>query len=102
MHCTVGEVKTKSFPLLSPEKLSRMWSIGLKNMIKTLYATTYQCIRSTGILAERFKTDKAQLRYKTWSSPRFSLRSHSLICIKNHLFIIEIGPILNKELEFIF
>ena len=25
---------------------------------------------------------------KTWSSPRFPLRSHSLVCIKNHLFIV--------------
>ena len=30
------------------------------------------------------------------------LRSHSLVCIKNQLFIVGIGPILNKELEFIF
>ena len=33
---------------------------------------------------------------KTWSSPRRPLRSHSMVCIKNHLFIVVIGPILNK------
>ena len=38
----------------------------------------------------------------TWSRPRCHLRSHSPVCIKNHLFIVGIGPILNKELEFIF
>ena len=39
---------------------------------------------------------------KTWSSPRFHLLSHSLVCIKNHLFIVVIGRIINKELEFIY
>ena len=38
----------------------------------------------------------------TCSSPRCPLRSHSLVCIKNHLFIVVIGPIINKELELIF
>ena len=38
----------------------------------------------------------------TGSSPRCPLRSHSLVCIENHLFIVGIGPILNKELEFIY
>ena len=38
----------------------------------------------------------------TWSSPIFPLRSHSLVCIENHLLIVVIGPIINKELEFIF
>ena len=38
----------------------------------------------------------------TCSSQRCPLRSHSLVCIENHLFILGIGPILNKELEFIF
>ena len=30
--------------------------------------------------------------------PKMSPRSHSLVCIKNRLFIVRIGPILNKEL----
>ena len=38
----------------------------------------------------------------TWSRPRCPLRSHSLVCIENNLFNVGIGPILNKELEFIF
>ena len=38
----------------------------------------------------------------TCSSPRCPLCSHSLVCIENHLFIVGIGPILNKELELIF
>ena len=39
---------------------------------------------------------------QTCSKSIFPLLSHSLVCIKNLLFIIGIGPILNKELKFIF
>ena len=39
---------------------------------------------------------------KTGSRPRCPLRSHSLVRIKNHLFIIGLWLILNKELEFIY
>ena len=42
------------------------------------------------------------LRYMTCSIPRCTLHSHYLVCIENHLFILGIGPILNKELKFIF
>ena len=35
-------------------------------------------------------------------SPRFPLQSHSLVCIKNNLFIVGIGPILSKKLGFIY
>ena len=61
MYCTVGAVKAKYLSLLISEKLSRMWGISLKTVIKTLDATTHQCIRSTGLLAKRFKTDKEKL-----------------------------------------
>ena len=40
--------------------------------------------------------------HKTCSSPRCPLRSHSLVCIEKHLFIVGIRPILNKELKLIF
>ena len=29
-------------------------------------------------------------------------QSHSLVCIENNLFIVGIGPIYSKELEFIY
>ena len=38
----------------------------------------------------------------TFPSPRCLLRSHSLVYVENRLFIVEIGPILNKALKFIF
>ena len=41
-------------------------------------------------------------RQRTGYSPRCHLRSHSLVCIKNHLFIVGIGPIFNKVLQFIY
>ena len=34
--------------------------------------------------------------------PRFSLRSYYLVCIKNNLLFVGIGPVLNKELKFIY
>ena len=43
---------------------------------------------------------KNHASYMTGSSPRCPLRSHSLVCIENQLFIVGIGPIINKELEF--
>ena len=42
------------------------------------------------------------IKLMTWSSPRCPLRSRFLVCIKNHLFIVGIGPIINKELGFIY
>ena len=44
-----------------------MWQIGLKTAKNTINATTHKCIRSTGLLSKRFKTDKSQLRYKQLS-----------------------------------
>ena len=38
----------------------------------------------------------------TGSRPRCPLRYHSLVCIKNHLFIVGIEPNFNKDLEFIY
>ena len=54
MYCTVCTVKDKSLPLLSQEKLSRMWDICLKTVINNLDARTHQCIRSTGLLKKAF------------------------------------------------
>ena len=36
--------------------------------------------------------------YVTCSSPRYPLRSHYLVCSENHLFIVRIWPIHDKEL----
>ena len=64
MYYTVGSVKAKYLPSLSTKKLSRMWGIVLKTDINNLDATTHELIMSTELLANHFKTDKAQLQYK--------------------------------------
>ena len=52
---------------LSPELLSKKWHIGLKTAARTLLATTHKITRTTGLLAKRFKTDRAQLRFRQLS-----------------------------------
>ena len=49
-----------------------------------------------------FYKGATQFLLMTGSNPRCPIQSHSLACIENHLFIVEIGQILNKELEFIY
>ena len=48
---------------LTPEDLSKRLSIGLATAKRTLQATTHKCLRSTGLLSRRFRTDKSQLRF---------------------------------------
>ena len=67
MSSSLGALKAQQSRSLTPEKLSSMWGIGLKTARRTLLATTHECIRTTGLLAKRFKTDKSQLRYKQLS-----------------------------------
>ena len=38
----------------------------------------------------------------TGSSSICHLRSHTLVCIENHLLVVGIGPILNKEMNSIY
>ena len=47
---------------------------------------------------------KVDIRFhlETCSSPRRAVRSHYLVCSKNSLLIVGIGPILNKEHKLIF
>ena len=44
----------------------------------------------------RFMMKEAENLMKTCSSPRWAVRSHSLVCSENSLLIVGIGPILNK------
>ena len=63
----VSSIKSKYSPSLTPKELSKLWRVGLKTAQRTLLATTHKCMRTTGLLAKRFKTDKAQLQYKQLS-----------------------------------
>ena len=64
---TINALNSKKEDSLTPEELSRRWGIGLSTAVRTLKATTHKCIRTTGLLTKRFRTDKAQLRYKQLS-----------------------------------
>ena len=57
----------KKYYALTCEGISKMRGIGLKNAARTLAATTYRSIRSTDLLSNPFRTDKAQLHYKQGS-----------------------------------
>ena len=54
------------------------------------------------VLHSILKTDSERLSQKTGSIPRCPLQYHSLVCVENNLFIVGIGPILNKELEYFY
>ena len=56
---TFGAFNSQQVNSLTPETLSMMWQIGLKTAKNTINATTHKCIRSTGLLSKRFKTDKS-------------------------------------------
>ena len=58
---SVGVAEIKESESLSPGKLSSIWGVGLKTAKRTLLATTYECICTTGLLAKRFEIDKTQL-----------------------------------------
>ena len=67
-YCTrMAAIHSKSSSSLSPEKLSKLWHIGLKTAENTIKATTHQCVCTTGLLTKRFKTDKAMRQYKQLS-----------------------------------
>ena len=52
---------------LTPEKLSKLWKIGISTATRTIQSTTQKATRTTGLLSKRFKTDKAQLRFRQLS-----------------------------------
>ena len=64
IYISISAINSKRSNTLSAEELSRKWNIGLKTASRTLKATTHKCIRTTGLLSRRFKTDQAQLKYK--------------------------------------
>ena len=63
-YSTVARLSTKRQDTLTPEALSKLWRIGLKAAKMTILATTHQCLRTTGLLSRRFRTDRAHMRYK--------------------------------------
>ena len=63
-YSSIQAISSNKQHTMTPEVLSQMWNIGLGTAIRTLKASTHKCIRTTGMLSRRYKTDKSQLRYK--------------------------------------
>ena len=61
---TISKVNTRRRDTITPEALAKRLNIGLATAKRTLNATSHQCLRTTGLLTKRFKTDRSQLRYK--------------------------------------
>jgi hypothetical protein len=61
-------IASRKSDTLTPEDLSRLWHIGIKTARRTLAATTHQCLRTTGLLTRRFRTDQAHNRYTRLST----------------------------------
>ena len=89
----IGDQHTRTDPI--QEQNNGKKELDMDTMDKTQKIYTYQ----TGKFSMAYSRGNT---YVTGYIPRCPLRSHSMVCIKNHLFIVGIGPILNKELEFIF
>ena len=49
-----------------------------------------------GILNWDFQVEFLDVYYNTGSSSRCPLRSHCLLCIENHLYVVVIGAILSE------
>ena len=67
---SVSRMATSKRDTLTPQQLSKLWKIGLKTAKRTLSATGHQCLRTTGTLTRRFRTDKAHMRYKRLSTKK--------------------------------
>ena len=67
-YSTISRMSTSTRALITPEDLAKLWRIGIKTAQRTLRATTHQCIRTTGILSRRFRTDHAHMRYRQLST----------------------------------
>ncbi len=65
---SISAINTKQHNTLTPEELSRLWGIGLKNARRTLAATSHRCVKTVGELTRRFRTDKVHMRYRRLST----------------------------------
>ena len=89
--------------ILQDEDESQNWAHVKIDNVKTKFNTEDVKTKKTPIPSRIIGGKKTYKRLpRKGSSPRCPLRSHSLVYIENYLFIVEIGPILNKELEFIY
>ena len=64
IYSSVSALQSKQKDYITLEGLCAKLHIGLATAKRTLQATTHKYIRTTGLFARRYCTDKAQLRYK--------------------------------------
>ena len=62
-YCSFKAIKSNTTESIYLEELIRLWKIDLSTESRTLKSTIHQFIRTTGLLSNRFRTDKSQLRY---------------------------------------
>ena len=99
--CSVFTIRF-DLPFLIQLSFSYSNQIIFLNSIQLLLHIFYFCFESQHPNPSWVIPQGVTHRPETGSIPRFPLRYYSLVCIKNHVFIVGIGPIFNNELEFIF
>ena len=99
-YSTVSKMATQRSDRLSPEKLSQLWRIGLKTAERTLKASTHQCIRTTGVLTRRFRTDKAHMRFKQLSTHHGEFYADYLKCAVKSIRGFIGGTVYTNKLGF--
>ena len=99
-YCTMSKMATNRSDRLSPEKLSQLWRIGLKTAERTLKASTHQCIRTTGVLTRRFRTDKAHMRFKQLSTHHGEFYADYLKCAVKSIRGFIGGTVYTNKLGF--
>ena len=80
------------------EELSNKLHIRLSTEERTLKATTSQIIQSAGFLTRRFRTDKAQLRYKQLAKHFGSLYADYLKSKTKYLWVYVGGVVYTNNL----
>ena len=99
-HSTVSRMATNRKDRLSPEQLSQLWRIGLKTAERTIKASTHQCIRTTGVLTRRFRTDKAHMRFKQLSTHHGDFYADYLKCAVKSIRGFIGGTVYTNKLGF--
>ena len=95
-------IRTKYLTATNPADI---WYRILTNLICASFLQYISSwVRGRGSLSTHFSPFKYWIMYNpmTGNTPRCPLRCHSLVCIKNYLSIVVIGPIQDIELIYIF
>ena len=70
INASINKIATSRKDTLNADQLAKLWNIGLRTAKRTITATSHQCLRTTGKLTRRFRTDKAHMRYRRLSTKK--------------------------------